>query len=290
MPVVKYSEFDLKNLHLSEPVENKTIPEITKYQLLSVPAYEVDGKDEMPTIQGPWMALDYYGIPAKNDRSGKPYLNAAGQPLSDQHRGKLKIPFDLDDADSKKLYDFLSAIDKKCVDERDAIFGDKKKANAYRYQAIVRKAVQNPDAPEDAEPRPDYFVLKFDFDNKTKLMKSKIFVNDDGDRTEADVKTLDDAQKLLRYKCQFRPIMTISKLYAARSAGGDGKRSYGLGLKIKMVEVKPMKQSSEETETFFIDSDVEEEVERKQLVSDTTKKVDDSKAETKGRKKASAVI
>jgi hypothetical protein len=56
-----------------------------------------------------------------------------------------------------------------------------------------------------------------------------------------------------------------------------------------MVEVKPMKQSSEETETFFIDSDVEEEVERKQLVSETTKKEDESKT-TKGRKNAKSVV
>ena len=287
MPVVKYSDVVVKNLHFAEPVENKMIPDITKYQLMSVPGLEIDGKSEMPQIQGPWMNLDYYGIPAKNDKQGKPYLNAAGQPLTDQQRGKVKIPFNMDDSDSKQLYDFLSAVDKKCDSERDVIFGDAKKAKAYRYQAIVRKAVPSPDAPEDAEPRPDYFVLKLDFDNKTKAVKSKVFVNDDGERTEIAVKTLDDVQKYLRYKCEFRPIMTISKLYASRSSGGDGKRSFGLGLKLKMVEVRPLKQSAEESETFFIDSDAEEEeVERKQLVSETTKKEEEvSKTPAKGGRK-----
>ena len=290
MPVVKYTDVIVKNLRFTEPVENKMIPDITKYQLMSVPGLEIDDKCEMPQIQGPWMNLDYYGIPAKNDKQGKPYLNAAGQPLTDQQRGKVKIPFNMDDSDSKQLFDFLSAVDKKVDSEREQIFGDAKKAKAYRYQAIVRKAVPSPDAPEDAEPRPDYFVLKLDFDNKTKAVKSKVFVNDDGERTEIPVKTLDDVQKYLRYKCEFRPIMTFSKLYASRSSGGDGKRSFGLGLKLKMVEVRPLKQSAEETETFFIDSDgEEEEVERKQWVSETTKKEDDSKA-AKGRKNAKSVV
>jgi hypothetical protein len=83
--------------------------------------------------------------------------------------------------------------------------------------------------------------------------------------------------------------MTISKLYASRSAGGDGKRSYGLGLKLKMIEVKPVEGSSDDSEIGFIDSDVEEEKEIKQLVTETSKKEDDA-LKPKGRKNAKNTV
>ena len=289
MPTVKYSDFDLSKLSFSTPEENKTIPEITKYQLMSLPIYSVtkDGTTEtsMPTIQGPWMNLDNYGITGKTDKNGKPRLNNAGLPLSDRERGKVKIPFNLDDPNSQALYDLLTSIDKKCESEKEQLFGDKKKASAYRYQPIVRQPALNPDAPDDAQPRPDYFVIKFDFDNKTGCVKSQVYLNDDGERTEVDVKSLDDVTQHLRYKCEFRPIFTLCKLFASRSAQ-DGKRSYGVGLKLKMVEVKPMQKTKEDTETFFIDTDDEGEVERKTLVAQTTKTVEETPKKTPAKTKA----
>ena len=267
MPTVKYTNFDLSKLSLSTPVENTVIPEITKYQLMSIPDYDSTG---MPTIQGPWMHLDYYGIPSKNDKSGKARLSNTGQPLTDRERGKFKVPFNFDNQESKKLYDLLHSLDQKADSDREQIFGDKKKASAYKYQTIVRQPAEDPDAPEDAPEKPEYFVMKLDFD-KNGAMKTKVFVNDNGERTEMEIHSLEDVQKHLRYKCEFRPIFTLSKLFSARAASDDGKRKYGFGLKLKMVEVKPMVSNKEESETFFIDTDDEGE-ERKTLVKETTKK------------------
>jgi len=280
MPTVKYSDFDLSKLAFTTPEENKLIPEITKYQLMSLPTYSVttDGVTDssMPTIQGPWMTLDYYGVPSKADKNGKPRLNQSGQVLTDRERGKLKIPFNMDDPASKALYDLLTAVDKKCEAEKEKLFGDKKKASAYRLQPIVRQTPENPDAPEDAEPKPDYFVIKFDFDTKSGYVKTKVYLNEAGERTEVSVKSLDDVTKHLRYKCEFRPIFTFCKLFSSRAAQ-DGKRTYGVGLKLKMVEVKPIVTNKEETETFFIDTDDEGE-ERTTLVAQTTKTGDAKKS------------
>ena len=290
MPTVKYTDIDVSKLTFSVPEENKIKPEITKYQLMSIPDYDRSG---MPTIQGPWMNLETYGIPSKFEKGGKPRLNNAGQPLSDRERGKFKIPFNMDIPSSKELYDFLVEVDKKCESEREQIFGDKKKASVYKYQSMVRQPADDPDAPEDAPQKPDYIVFKIDFDNSTGSVKTKVFVNDGGERTEMETKTLDEVQKYLRYKCEFRPIFTFSKLFAARAASDDGKRKYGIGLKLKMVEVKPVVSNKEESETFFIDTDDEGE-ERKTLVAQTsvtdTKKemkeeVKEETTSTKGRRK-----
>ena len=265
MPItVKYTNFDISKLNITIPVENMAIPEITKYQLMSIPDYDASG---MPTIQGPWINLDNYGVPSKTDKFGKPRLNQGGQQLSDRERGKIKIPLNMNIDESKKLHEFLSSIDKKLEENRDIIFGDKK-SSMYKYQPMVRQPAEDPDAPIDAPEKPDYFVLKFDFDNKTNQVKTKVYLNNDGERSEVEIKSLDDVLKHLRYKCEFRPIFTFSKLFATRSAGDDGKRKYGIGLKLKMVEIKPMISTKTETETFFIDTD-DEEIERKNLIDES---------------------
>ena len=267
MPTVKYTDVDLANLTFTAPEENKMVPSMTKNQLLSIPGLAVNGKSEMPTIQGPWMTLDNYGITSKLDKMGKPRMNQAGVPLSDRERGKLKIPLAED-----SFRDLLLDIDTKCEAEREQIFGDKKKAGVYKYQPIVRQAAENPDAPDDAPERPDYCVVKLDFDYKTGALKTGLYVNDGGKRTEVEALTLDDFQKHVRYMCEFRPVFKICKLFAARSANQDGKRAYGLGLKLSLIEVKPMKSTSNESETFFVDTDDEgEEKEMKDLVAQTSK-------------------
>ena len=269
MPTVKYTDFNLANLTFSTPEENKKTPEITKYQLMSLPTYTIDGESSMPSVQGPWTLLDYYGFPSKTDRDGKPRLNTAGQPLSEIERGKLKVPFNFDVPESKALYDLLVSIDKKCAAEREQIFGDKKKANAYVYQPIVRRAVLDPDADENAPEKPDYFVIKLDFENGTKLLRTELWMNEDRKRSQIQVTSLDDLQKYLRYKCEFRPIFTFCKLFSSKGANSDGKRTYGIGLKLKMVEVKPMKATTEKKDVFFIDSDSEDDT-RKELVASTS--------------------
>jgi hypothetical protein len=284
MPTVTYKDFDLSKLTFTPPTENKQIPKITEFQLMSMPAYaEGDGKSSMPTIQGPWMKLDNYGIPSKLDKTGKPRLNRANQPLSDKERGNLKIPFNLEDTKSKALYDLLCSIDDKAEAEKEQLFGDKKKASFYKYQPIVRQPPVNPDAADDAEAKPDYFVIKFDFDVKTGAMKSEVFENDDGERTQMNVTTLDDAQKYVRYMCEFRPVFKLAKLFSSKSAQ-DGKRSYGIGLKLVKIEVKPSAKQVE-TETQFID-DSDDEVERKTLVAETTKTVDETSKKTPAKTKS----
>lgn len=285
MSTISYKSFNVENLKLTTPEDNKQNPDITKYQMMSWPRYLKDGKEVIPQIQGPWMTLSTYGIPGKTDKNGKPLLNQAGQPLSDRERGKIKIPFNLDDPESKKLYDVLCAIDDKCEADKEVIWGDKKKANAYKYQPIVRQPAENPDAPEDAPEKPDYFTVKFDLDNKTSEIKTKVYQNNDGDRTEVPTPTLDDVTKYVRYKCEFRPVFSLAKLFGSKAAGDDGKRKYGLGLKLKHIEVKPSSVSDQdEQENAFVDDEDDENVTRRTLVKETKADASDDEQPVKASK------
>jgi hypothetical protein len=217
------------------------------------------------------MTLNNYGIPGKVDKNGKVLLNQGGQPLSDRELGKLRIPFDLNDPESKKLYEVLTAIDQKCEDDKEKIWGDKKKANAYKYQSIVRQPAENPDAPEDAPQKPDYVTTKFDLDYKSGEVKTKVYLNTDGDRSEVAAPTLDEVRKYVRYKCEYRPVFSICKLFGGKAAGDDGKRKYGLGLKLKHIEVKPSEVTAQDEQEAFVDDD--DDVERHVLVKETKKDV-----------------
>ena len=281
MTTISYKSFKIDSLHFSTPVEDKKNPNITTYQLMSFPKYIKDGKEVNPQIQGPWMKLFTYGFPSKIDKNGKPTLNRSGQPLSDRERCDLKVPFDLEDPESKKLYELLCEIDQKCEDEKEQIWGDKKKASAYKYQPLVRQAAPNPDAAEDAPSKPDYVKLKFDIDYKTNEMKSNVHLNSDGDRTTVETPTLDDVQKYVRYQCEFRPVFALCKLFGAKSAGDDGKRKYGIGLKLKHIEVKPSEVSAQDVQEAFVDDDDDEPVQRRQLIKETKEEKPVSKVVTK---------
>jgi len=280
MSTISYKSFNLANLKLATPEENKQNPDMTKNMLLSLPRYLKDGKDVLPQIQGPWMNLSNYGIPGKHDRAGKLLVNAAGNPLNDRELGRLKIPFNLEDADSKKFYELMTALDQKVEDEREQIWGDKKKANVYKYVPLVRTPAENPDAPEDAPVKPDYITVKFDFDYKDGKMKTQVYVNTDGDRVLVETPTLDDAKKHIRYKCDFRPVFSLCKLYASKAADTDGKRKFGFGLKLKHIEVKPSQVSAQdEQDNAFVDEDDEDEaVERRTLVKAPAAKAASAKA------------
>jgi hypothetical protein len=278
MSTISYKSFDVQSLKLTAPEENKQIPDMTKYQLMSFPKYVKDGKDVNPQIQGPWMNLFTYGIGGKNGKNGQPITNQSGMPLTDRERGKIKIPLKEDDAECVKLFELLTEIDKNAENDREKIWGDKKKANAYKYQPIVRQAAEDPENPDVK--KPDYFTVKFDFDNATGNIKTKVYQNADGDRTELSTPTLDDVTKYVRYKCEFRPVFALSKLFAAKAADESGKRKYGYGLKLKHIEVRPLQSSGQEQdENAFVDDEDDEFVERRVLVKETKKVVEEEEEE-----------
>jgi hypothetical protein len=135
---------------------------------------------------------------------------------------------------------------------------------------------ENPDAPEDAPVKPEYFTVKFDMEYESGNIKTKVYQNIDGDRKEVETTSMDDVQKYIRYKCELRPVFAISKLYASKtSKGTDGKRDYGLGLTLKHVEVKPSQLTQQDMPDGGFINDDEDEGERRTLTKEVAKPVAD---------------
>ena len=224
---IKYNNFNVADLSFSTPEEQKGLQHIFKYHkmsLVSHPIYLINGHEVAPRIQGPWMNLDTYGFPGEMDRD----IN--GKPLNELELRKLKVPLSLNNPENKKFHELLSAIDKKCEDDKEKIW--KEKANRYRYEPIVCKS---PEELEDAEKKHDYITFRFKH-----FIKTKVYLNIDGVRSEVETPTIDDVKKYIRYKCEFRLVFSLGLFGSQIQYNPDSKRIFGLELSLTAIEVKPM--------------------------------------------------
>jgi len=236
---IRYTNLSVADLSFSTPKERHSFLKYSKWGLESHPIYFINGHEVAPQIQSPWMNLDTYGFPGEMDRNGKP--------LSELKLRKLKVPLSLNNPETKKFHELLSAIDKKCEDDQEKIWGDK--ANLYRYENMVCKSPaelwdsQSPEELEDEEQKPDYITLNFKpffWPSSPHFIKTKVYLNIDGVRSEVETPTLDDVKKYVRDKCEFRSIFSLH-LFGSRIAYySDFKRTYGLELSLAGIEVKPM--------------------------------------------------
>jgi hypothetical protein len=223
-----YTKFNVADLSFSTPEENKVCPETFKYRkisLVSHPIYLINGHTVLPQIQGPWMNLDTYGFSGEMDEYGKP--------LSELELRKLKVPLSLNNQETNEFHKLLSEIDKKCEDDQEKIWGEKE--NLYRYEPMICKS------PE--EQKPDYITLKFKpffLPSSPHFIKTKLFLNIDGARSEIETSTLDDVKKYVRAKCEFRPIFSLSLFGNQIAYYSDFKRIFGLELGLTAIEVKSM--------------------------------------------------
>lgn len=226
---IKYTNLSVADLSFSTPKEYKGDPNLFKYRkisLVSHPIYLINGHEVAPRIQGPWMNLDTYGFPGERD----------GEPLSELELRKLKVPLSLNNPETKKFHELLSAIDKKCEDDQEKIWGDK--MDFFRYDHMVCKS---PEELEEAQQKPDYITLKFkNFMFSDVANITKVYLNNDGVRSEVETPTLDDVKKYIRDKCEFRPIFSLGLFGSQICYYSDFKRIYGLELGLTAIEVKPM--------------------------------------------------
>jgi hypothetical protein len=251
------NKFVMKNLKYT----NLNETEYSEGQYLAFVSYEykkgVIKQFICRTKSDKWISLNTYGLPY---RDGK-YYDAS-------KANYMKMPLDEDDEGAKFLMDMLKEIDDYNEKNKNQILlletptkGKKTKINniskKYSYQPIVRKPViKDDDDVDDDESsednnnnkynnnftRPDYCKLFFDVDYKSGNLKTEIRLFED--ENDKDPKTLElhSVTQLYDYmplksKIRFGSI-TINKLWAAKSAmAGADTRKYGLGLKIKKIDI-----------------------------------------------------
>jgi hypothetical protein len=239
---ISYTNLSVADLSFSTPREYKPRSPF-KFQPISLASVPKYGDDFAPRIQGPWMNLDTYGTYGTYGFPGEMDRDIKGKPLDELELRKLKVPLSLNNPETKKFHEVLSAIDKKCKDDMEKNWKDK--ANPYKYDQLVCESPidlwdsQSPEELEDVQQKPDYITLKFKNFSAYYLSNiTEVYLNNDGVRSQVKTPTLDDVKKYVCDKCKFRAVFSLclSGSYSPLTK----KHIFGLELVLSAIEVKPM--------------------------------------------------
>jgi len=189
-------------------------------------------------FQTPYIITETYGIP----KEGPFYAN-------ERARAFYKLPFCHDRKkyldhvkydEIELLYNKMKEIDDYFMSDefKEKMFGKNK--NKYEYQPLVKSARINDD---DEDSRilgftPPYMKIKFDLDYNTKVPKLALFdKNVDGTvKNLIDLKHIDDIQNYIKYLTKVRFIIEFTRVYVIKNINANGKKNYGVMLKISTVE------------------------------------------------------
>ena len=252
----KYTDFIPENFSIVSPdnEENQLGEnERSKGQRIGYPRYRnASGDDIRLFLQTPKMKLFSGGVPR---------IDAENGIASDNDRQFINVPFDLQNTESKMLYDKLCAIDSVygSDDMKKRLFG--KKASKYHHFPIVKHP--EPDEKTGAD-RPPRMKLKFMTSYPDGEVQTQVFVtNSQGKREEQQLSTVTEFSELVRYQSENRYIINPAKMWAHTKPMGS-TLGYGIIFKVVKVVTSPPEGSSQGLTQFytadaFIDSDEEEE-------------------------------
>lgn len=248
--VIKPSDLDLDQLSFSKLEINKN----SYGQLTAYPIYN-GGKLIM---QFPNIALDFYGVPNKDDFHE-----------TDKDREYCQVPLDPDVKESADLIKILKSLDSHLdtPEFREKYFGDN--ANKYAYSPCVKVPDVKPgDKTKSGKPKITIPSIKIkisvDYDSgevDTTFFKP-IMVDGEKKRIPLDnIKTIDDVKNhALSYKSKAKFVVACIKLWAHQP---KKNAEYGVTWKALKAEVEPASKSGASLKELkvsdeFLDSDSEE--------------------------------
>jgi hypothetical protein len=230
-----YTNVEVNRLSFTELKEGKN----SKGQKAAYPLYNHPsaGTDSPLFIQFPWINMSTYGIPKIGE-----YVK------SDSDRLYIKCPLDLSSSEVNDLYtNLIVKLDDYLISEqvKNNLFG--KKASKYEYNPIFKTPRINDDDDEyvvkskSTLQKPPFLKLKFDVSYPDNNMKTKVFKTLPDCKREKldDIITISDMEKIVCWRCRFRPIVRLSKVWAQTVGTGKNGPGYGVTLTIIKIEVEP---------------------------------------------------
>jgi hypothetical protein len=236
IPPVKYDRFDISKFYIEKPQGNTFT---TSTQTLNFPRYN----NEQFHIQTPMIKIVSGGVPSSNSQFHTTPLSRANN---------IKIPLDIEDAEILKVYETFQTIDEYLSSEEFKMkqFGNDYKK--YNYQSMIRSP------PDDSNNKNKYSYIKVKLDCKADKenideIKTSVFHKNENDKYEKlSVNSIDDFAKYVRFQGSARFVLSFSKFYILKAT-----KMYGIGLKIKQVQVDLTKNNSKfnNDEPAFEDED-----------------------------------
>ena len=178
------------------------------------------GINDLPCLQLPWLTLSTFGVPPKGEYTKE-----------DKQRMFIKVPIE-EDSD---LYKQLTRIDDKM--KYHLITTN----NAHLFNASYDHLVKY----SEKQGKP-YIKVKLDTSYPENQILTEVWHSGDGTKAQCQFDNIDDFALCVPFKSDIRMIVQVVKIWVVN-------KQYGLTIKLKKIEVKPLEPSSYQID--FIDDD-----------------------------------
>ena len=170
-------------------------------------------KSECPYLQIPWLTLSAFGVPPKGEYTKE-----------DKQRMFIKVPIVTGD-----LYDQLVRIDEKMKTHQITLnLNIFSASHKYEYEPLLKY---------DEKHNKAYIKVKLDTSFSDNEILTEVWQTIDGTKCQCPFNTIDDFARCVPYKSDIRMIIKVAKLWVVN-------KKYGLTIKLKNIEVKPLETSS----------------------------------------------
>lgn len=221
---MNYDDIDFNNIKISEF-------NMSRHQTAYISYYDPrNDKVEKMIMECDWIKICMYGIPHLN----KNYIN------TDEEREYIQIPLDLNQPSAMKLKNHLELMDKWANSDevRYKLFGDN--MNKYAYEPLVKEKMfydNNDHKQKLRSNNTSYVKMKFKMDlyGPNRTNKTMIVKLENGKRNILDANTITEIAKEITFLSDVKIYFHYTKIWAI----GIGRMTYGIGIKIKTIEVKP---------------------------------------------------
>ena len=176
------------------------------------------GVNDLPYLQLPWLNLSTFGVPPKSEYTKE-----------DKQRMFIKVPIE-EDSD---LYQQLLRIDDKM---KHAVF-------TTHNANLVNASYDNLVKYSEKYGKP-YIKVKLHTSYPDNVILTEVWHSGEGIKTQCQFDNIDDFALCVPFKSDIRMIVKVVKLWVVN-------KQYGLTIKLKKIEVKPLEPSSYQID--FID-------------------------------------
>ena len=176
------------------------------------------GINDLPYLQLPWLTLSTFGVPPKSEYTKE-----------DKQRMFIKVPIE-EDSD---LYQQLLRLDDKM--KHHIITTSNTNLFNASYDNLVKYSEKH------GKP---YIKVKLDTSYPENHILTEVWHSGEGIKAQCQFDNIDDFALCVPFKSDIRMIVKVVKLWVVN-------KQYGLTIKLKKIEVKPLEPSSYQID--FID-------------------------------------
>ena len=225
MTVILCENFDINRLTFSEMDFNNCY---NSNQGISFPNY-----DDKPFIfQTSAIKIFKFGMPLSKDEN-------------ERSRFYLKLHLDKEQPACSDLEKMLTQIDHNISTNKDKYLGILQKNTKYcpaiRIQNEEKYSfIDSEEERVEVDPvQHKYCKFKFHLNILNGENETSIFIKENDKICKLELKTMQEVEKYLRYKSEFRAIVHMNKLWINKNKNDEGLREYGITMKLLSLEIKP---------------------------------------------------